>query len=77
LLHGAPTDGTALRVIDGGKDRLLSVRQVAARLGVYTATVYLLCERNELAHIRVLSAIRITPADFAEFIDTRRKPQAP
>jgi excisionase family DNA binding protein len=64
-------------VIDGGKDRLLSVRQVAARLGVCTATVYLLCERNELAHIRVLNAIRIAPADLAEFIDARRKPQAP
>jgi excisionase family DNA binding protein len=64
-------------VIDGGKDRLLSVTQVAARLGVCTATVYLLCERNELAHIRVLNAIRIGPSDLAEFIQTRRRPQTP
>ena len=38
---------------------LLSVRQVARRLGVSTATVYKLCSRGELAHVRVLNALRI------------------
>ena len=69
LLHGAG----GLRAVDGGTDRLLSVRQVAERLGVCTATVYTLCERNELAHIRVLTAIRIAPADLARFVAAARR----
>ena len=69
LLHGPG----GLRALDGGKDRLLSVRQVAERLGVCTATVYTLCERNELAHVRVLNAIRIAPADLARFVTAARR----
>ena len=49
-------------------DHLLSVREVAARLGVSTATVYKLCERGELPHVRVSNAIRIAPADLVDFI---------
>jgi excisionase family DNA binding protein len=59
--------------VDGGKDRLLSVRQVAERLGVCTATVYTLCERGQLAHVRVLNAIRIAPADLARFVAAARR----
>ena len=33
---------------------MLSVKEVAARLGVCTATVYALVERGELAHIRAI-----------------------
>jgi excisionase family DNA binding protein len=40
---------------------LLTVRQVAADLGVCTATVYALVSRGELAHVRVSNAIRIHP----------------
>jgi len=69
LLQGAG----GLRALDGGRDRLLSVRQVAARLGVCTATVYKLCESNELAHVRVLNAIRIAPADLARFVAAARR----
>jgi excisionase family DNA binding protein len=69
LLHGAG----GLRAVDGGRDRLLSVRQVADRLGVCTATVYTLCDRNELAHVRVLNALRIAPADLARFIAAARR----
>jgi len=57
-----------LRSFDGGRDRLLTVRTVAARLNVCTATVYALCERGELAHVRVSNAIRIAPADLAAFL---------
>ena len=32
----------------------LSVREAAQRLSVSTATVYALCDRGELAHVRVL-----------------------
>ena len=49
-------------------NRLLSVREVAAQLGVSTATVYALVQRGELAHVRVSNAIRITPAALAAYL---------
>jgi excisionase family DNA binding protein len=52
---------------------LLSVREIAARLGVSTATVYKLCDRGELPHVRVSNSIRIAPADLAEFIARMRR----
>ena len=38
---------------------LLSVRQVAALLGVCAATVYRMCEQGELERFRVRNAIRV------------------
>ncbi len=38
---------------------MLTVREVALALQVSTATVYKLCARGELAHLRVLNLIRI------------------
>jgi excisionase family DNA binding protein len=52
---------------------LLSVRQVAARLGVCTATVYALCGRAELPHVRIRNVIRVLPADLEAFLRARRK----
>jgi excisionase family DNA binding protein len=46
-------------------ERMLTVREAARRLGVSTATVYKLCARGELAHVRVLNALRIPPAALA------------
>jgi len=40
------------------------VRQVADRLGVSAATVYALCGRGELAHLRVSNAIRVRVEDL-------------
>ena len=60
-------------MIAGGADNLLSVRQVAARLGVSTATVYALCEKGALAHVRVSNAIRVAPADLDQFIADGRR----
>ena len=37
----------------------LTVREAARALRVSTATVYKLCAREELAHVRVLNVIRI------------------
>jgi len=54
-------------------NHLLSVREVAARLGVSTATVYKLCEQGELPYVRVSNAIRITPADLVDFIARGRR----
>ena len=72
LLHGTGLETHALRSIEGGKSKLLSVKEAASRLGVCTATVYSLCERGELAHIRVLNAVRIAPSDLAAFVRAHR-----
>ncbi|WP_375772943.1 helix-turn-helix domain-containing protein [Archangium gephyra] len=48
--------------------RLLSVRDVAERLAVSTATVYALCKRGQLQHIPVSGALRIDPASVEAFI---------
>jgi excisionase family DNA binding protein len=50
---------------DGG---LLTVRDVAARLRVSTATVYKLCRRGVLRHVRVVNVIRV-PRDAIETLD--------
>ena len=62
-------------MLDGGADHLLTVRQVAERLGVSTFTVYGLCERGELAHVRISNSIRIAPADLAAYV-ARQRPSA-
>ena len=49
---------------------LLTVKQVAARLGVSAATVYGLCERRELHHVRVANAIRVSPDALEAFLRT-------
>jgi len=40
--------------------RFLKVGEVAERLGVSTATVYALCKRGELAHLRFANSIRVS-----------------
>ena len=72
-IHPKPHRGsTKLRVQLGSKGALLSVAVVASQLGVCTASVYALCQRHELAHVRVLNAIRVAPADLAAFIEAKR-----
>jgi excisionase family DNA binding protein len=51
---------------------LLSVRQVAGQLGVCTATVYALCARGALPHVRALNAIRVALGDLGAFVEGRR-----
>jgi len=58
-----------LRAVQGGADRLLTVRDVADRLSVSTATVYALVDRGELAHVRVSNAIRISPAALTAYLE--------
>jgi excisionase family DNA binding protein len=45
----------------------LTVRQVAARLSMSTATVYKLCTTRQLPYVRVLGAIRIAPEALSRF----------
>jgi excisionase family DNA binding protein len=49
-------------------ERLLTVRQVAARLAVSTDTVYRLCDRGSLRFVRISGSIRIDPASVEAFI---------
>jgi excisionase family DNA binding protein len=51
---------------------LLSVRQVAGKLGVCTATVYALCAGGKLPHVRLLNAIRVGQGDLEEFVEASR-----
>jgi excisionase family DNA binding protein len=69
LLQGRPVLG----VVRGGRDALLSVRDVAAQLGVCGATVYRLVAEGQLAHVRVLNAIRVAPRDLEAFVEERRR----
>jgi excisionase family DNA binding protein len=48
--------------------RLLTVREVAERLRVSTATVYALCKRGALQHVRVANAIRVPESALAAFL---------
>jgi excisionase family DNA binding protein len=56
-----------------GLERLLTVREVAAVLGVATSTVYQLCAAGKLRHCRVSNAIRCAPTDVAVFVRHRER----
>lgn len=56
----------------GGGTLLLTVAQAAAQLAVSTATVYSLCERGVLAHVRILNAVRIPEQALARFLCSTR-----
>lgn len=62
-----------LEVLRGGARDLLSAREVAQRLGVCTATVYKLCERGELTHVRISNAVRVDPRDLEAFIEEKKR----
>jgi excisionase family DNA binding protein len=52
-------------------EELLTVREVAARLRLSTATVYKLCTRGDLPHVRILNSIRVTPSGLNAFLARR------
>jgi excisionase family DNA binding protein len=52
---------------------LVTVKEVATLLRVSTDSVYGLCARGELPHVRVSNAIRIAPADLREFLVRQRR----
>jgi excisionase family DNA binding protein len=57
-----------LGLVPDGEVRLLSVREVARVLRVAPFTVYGLCGRGQLAHVRMSNAIRIRPGDLETFV---------
>jgi excisionase family DNA binding protein len=49
----------------------MTVAEVAKRLGVCRSTVYQLCERGELRHVRVSNALRVPGAAVAAYLCSR------
>jgi excisionase family DNA binding protein len=72
VVHGTPGPRAPLRALEGGAGRLLTVREAAERLAVSTFTVYGLCDRGELSHVRISNAIRIAPAALAAYLAGQR-----
>jgi excisionase family DNA binding protein len=56
-----------------GRERYLTVRDVAERLRVCTATVYALVKRGGLEHVRVANCIRIAERSFARLVGVIRR----
>ncbi len=52
-----------------GVERLLTVRQVAARLNVCRATIYSMVERGDLPRIRIGNTVRFTQADLVAALE--------
>ena len=67
---GAPVVREVL-VCPGPHERLLTVREVAAHLGVCTALVYRLCQRNELPALRIGGALRFQREAIESFVARR------
>jgi excisionase family DNA binding protein len=64
-----------LGVVRGGREALLTARDVAHQLRVCAATVYRLVAEGQLAHVRVLNAIRVAARDLEAFVEARRRPE--
>jgi excisionase family DNA binding protein len=54
----------------GAEERLLTVKEAALALRVCTATVYRMCERGNLPHVRVSNAVRIPSVALSAYVRT-------
>jgi excisionase family DNA binding protein len=54
-------------------DSLLTIGEVALRLGVSRATAYKLCAAGQLPHLRICNALRVRLVDLLYFF-ARRPP---
>jgi excisionase family DNA binding protein len=57
-----------LQALRGGPGALLTIAEVAQRLRVCNQTVYRLCQRGALVHVRIIDSIRVRPADLDAYI---------
>ena len=48
-------------------EQLLTVRQAAERLNISTASLYKLCAKNQVAHVRIGNSIRFALTDLITF----------
>ncbi|MSP63417.1 MAG: DNA-binding protein [Myxococcales bacterium] len=60
-----------LKSVKAAGDQLLTVAEVAKELRLCAATVYRLCERGELRHVRILNSIRVRAGDLDELLGRR------
>jgi excisionase family DNA binding protein len=67
-----PTTAADPRRRSARTEALLSIGDVAERVGVCRATVYRMVWRGDIPHIRVGAAIRIHPADLDRLLARRR-----
>jgi excisionase family DNA binding protein len=67
VVQAAEAGGSGSRHIEP----YLTVREVASRLRLCTATVYRLCESGGLAHVRVSNAIRVGEGDLRRYLKVR------
>ena len=67
--HPANYGPFAALVLQGFSGKLVSPRQAAALLGVNRETIYRLCARGELPHVRVGSVLRV---DLAAYLARHR-----
>ncbi|MCC6806890.1 MAG: helix-turn-helix domain-containing protein [Deltaproteobacteria bacterium] len=54
---------------------LLTVAQVARKLGVSRPVVYALCFSGRLPHVRVLNSIRVEPGALVSFVEGSKAQQ--
>jgi excisionase family DNA binding protein len=52
---------------------LLTAREVAQRLRVCTATVYRLCEKGALEHVRIANAVRVPYSALRKFLENNKR----
>ncbi len=68
-------DGTAFAapvLRDSQSRSLLTVAEVARRLGVCKATVYRICAEGRLAHVRISNAIRVPGEALVAYLHSAR-----
>ncbi|XXF81236.1 helix-turn-helix domain-containing protein [Myxococcaceae bacterium GXIMD 01537] len=58
--------------VASGSGRLLTVREAAERLGVCRATVYRMCERGELPHVRISNTVRVVPETLERVLNPKQ-----
>jgi excisionase family DNA binding protein len=61
-------------IANGTVGELLTAKEVAARLGVCTATVYKLTASGALRHLRVLNAVRVAKEELERFLVKAQRP---
>ncbi len=60
---------------DSQSGSLLTVAEVARRLGVCRATAYRICAEGRLGHLRVSNAIRVPESALAAYVSGRSLPR--